>query len=34
MEVMFNVRAQDNAGTVVKLGGGGEVVAMGGGYWH
>ena len=33
MEVMFNVSAQDNAGTVVKLGGG-EVVAMGGGYWH
>lgn len=24
MEVMFNVRTQDNAGTVVKLGGGGR----------
>lgn len=31
MEVMFNVRAQDNAGTVVKLGGGGDGK---GGYWH
>lgn len=34
MEVMFNVRAQDNAGTVVKW----EVFWGGGGwrgeYWH